>query len=124
MGKDWASATVGTMVNVSNAFTGLASFTAQVGQTGVTTYGGRVGLKSYQLKRLLAGVLMSILARVAKIEFLTSLRTDWRRLYLNELALILKEHDTCDDKEPEPIVLIAPLHDWRKSRQANNHKET
>ena len=45
LGKDWASATVGTMVNVSNAFTGLASFTAQVGQTGVTTYGGRVGLK-------------------------------------------------------------------------------
>jgi hypothetical protein len=27
-----------------DAFTGLASFTALAGQTGVTTYGGRVGL--------------------------------------------------------------------------------
>jgi hypothetical protein len=34
----------GTTMNISNAFTGLASFTAQAGQTGVTTYGGRVGL--------------------------------------------------------------------------------
>jgi hypothetical protein len=33
-----------TTMNISNAFTGLASFTAQAGQTGVTTYGGRVGL--------------------------------------------------------------------------------
>ena len=44
LGRDWATATVGTTVNISNAFTGLASFTAQAGQTGVTTYGGRVGL--------------------------------------------------------------------------------
>jgi outer membrane lipase/esterase len=44
LGRDWATATVGTTVSISNAFTGLASFTAQAGQTGVTTYGGRVGL--------------------------------------------------------------------------------
>jgi outer membrane lipase/esterase len=44
LGRDWATATVGTLVNMSSAFTGLASFTAQAGQTGVTTYGGRVGL--------------------------------------------------------------------------------
>jgi outer membrane lipase/esterase len=44
LGRDWASATVGTTVNISRAFTGLASVTAQAGQTGVTTYGGRVGL--------------------------------------------------------------------------------
>jgi outer membrane lipase/esterase len=44
LGREWATATVGTTMNVSSAFTGLASFTAQAGQTGVTTYGGRVGL--------------------------------------------------------------------------------
>jgi len=44
LGRDWATATVGTTMNISDAFTGLASFTAQAGQTGVTTYGGRVGL--------------------------------------------------------------------------------
>jgi outer membrane lipase/esterase len=44
LGREWATATVGTTMNISNAFTGLASFTAQAGQTGVTAYGGRVGL--------------------------------------------------------------------------------
>jgi outer membrane lipase/esterase len=44
LGRDWAAATLGTTMNISNAFTGLASFTAQAGQAGVTTYGGRVGL--------------------------------------------------------------------------------
>jgi hypothetical protein len=43
-GRDWATATVGTTVTLSKAFTGLASFTAQAGQTGLTTYGGRVGI--------------------------------------------------------------------------------
>jgi len=37
LGRDWATATVGTTMNISDAFTGLASFTAQAGQTGVTT---------------------------------------------------------------------------------------
>jgi outer membrane lipase/esterase len=44
LGRDWASATVGTTMNISNAFTGIATFTKQAGQTGVTTYGGRVGV--------------------------------------------------------------------------------
>jgi outer membrane lipase/esterase len=44
LGRDWATATVGTTLKLSDAFTGLASFTAQAGQTGVTTYGGRVGV--------------------------------------------------------------------------------
>jgi outer membrane lipase/esterase len=44
LGRDWATASIGTTVTLSKAFIGLASFTAQVGQTGVTTYGGRVGL--------------------------------------------------------------------------------
>jgi outer membrane lipase/esterase len=43
LGRDWATATVGTTLKLSRVFTGLASFTAQAGQTGVTTYGGRVG---------------------------------------------------------------------------------
>ncbi|TMJ77153.1 MAG: autotransporter outer membrane beta-barrel domain-containing protein [Alphaproteobacteria bacterium] len=44
LGRDWATGTLGTMMNISSAFTGIASFTAQAGQTGVKTYGGRVGL--------------------------------------------------------------------------------
>jgi outer membrane lipase/esterase len=44
LGRDWATGTLGTTMNISNAFTGIASFTAQAGQTGVKTYGGRVGL--------------------------------------------------------------------------------
>jgi hypothetical protein len=31
-------------VTLSRSFAGLASFTAQTGQTGLTSYGGRVGL--------------------------------------------------------------------------------
>lgn len=44
LGRDWVTATLGTTVTLSKAFTGLASFTAQAGQTGLTTYGGRVGI--------------------------------------------------------------------------------
>ena len=44
LGRDWATASIGTTVTLSKAFVGLASFTAQAGQTGVTTYGGRVGI--------------------------------------------------------------------------------
>jgi hypothetical protein len=43
-GKDWAAATLGTTVKFTNGLTGLASITTQIGQTGVTTYGGRIGL--------------------------------------------------------------------------------
>jgi outer membrane lipase/esterase len=48
LGRDWASATLGTTINLSQVFTGLASATAQTGQTGVKTYGGRIGL-NYRL---------------------------------------------------------------------------
>jgi outer membrane lipase/esterase len=44
LGRDWATATVGSTVTLGGGFTGLASFTAQAGQTGVTSYGGRIGL--------------------------------------------------------------------------------
>jgi outer membrane lipase/esterase len=44
LGRGWASATVGTTMNISSVLTGLASVTAQAGQAGVTTYGGRAGL--------------------------------------------------------------------------------
>ncbi len=44
LGRDWATATVGSTVTLSRSFAGLASFTAQTGQTGLTSYGGRVGL--------------------------------------------------------------------------------
>jgi outer membrane lipase/esterase len=44
LGKDWATATLGTTVKFTGGLTGLASFTTQIGQTGVTTYGGRIGL--------------------------------------------------------------------------------
>jgi outer membrane lipase/esterase len=42
--KDWASGTVGTTLKLGSGFTGLASFTGQFGQSGVTNYGGRLGL--------------------------------------------------------------------------------
>jgi outer membrane lipase/esterase len=44
LGQNWGTGTVGTTMRLGAGFTGLASFTAQAGQTGVTTYGGRVGL--------------------------------------------------------------------------------
>jgi outer membrane lipase/esterase len=43
-GKDWATATLGTTMKFTGGLTGLATISAQAGQTGVMTYGGRVGL--------------------------------------------------------------------------------
>jgi outer membrane autotransporter protein len=43
LGRDWASATIGTEVRIAPKWTGLASFTAQVGQNNVTNYGGLIG---------------------------------------------------------------------------------
>jgi outer membrane lipase/esterase len=43
-GTDWATATVGTTVSVGRGMTAYASFTSQVGQSNVTTYGGQIGL--------------------------------------------------------------------------------
>jgi outer membrane lipase/esterase len=43
-GRDWATATVGTQVKLSQNWTALASFTAQVGEQNVTNLGGLIGL--------------------------------------------------------------------------------
>jgi hypothetical protein len=58
------------------------------------------------VKRNQAGVLMSILTG-SELEFLTSLRTNWRRLYLSEVARLLKEYETCGDQlEASPSFRI------------------
>ena len=44
LGKDWASATAGVGVTLGKGVTGLVSFTSQIGQDKVTTYGGQLGL--------------------------------------------------------------------------------
>jgi outer membrane lipase/esterase len=44
LGRDWATATVGTQLTITQALSGLASFTAQLGQDRATVYGGLVGL--------------------------------------------------------------------------------
>ena len=44
LGKDWASASAGVAVTLGKGVTGLASFTGQLGQDKVTTYGGQLGL--------------------------------------------------------------------------------
>ena len=44
VGRDWATATVGTEFKIARAWTGLASFTAQVGQQNVTNFGGLLGV--------------------------------------------------------------------------------
>jgi outer membrane lipase/esterase len=44
LGKDWASATAGVAVALGKGVTGLASFTGQLGQDKVTTYGGQLGI--------------------------------------------------------------------------------
>lgn len=44
LGRDWASAVVGTTVTLAKDWTGLAAFNAQLGQNGTTNYGGRFGI--------------------------------------------------------------------------------
>ena len=44
LGRDWATATVGTQVSFTPAWSGFASLTAQLGQNHATVYGGLVGL--------------------------------------------------------------------------------
>jgi hypothetical protein len=47
---------------------------------------------------------MSILTN-RELDFLASLRTDWRRLYWNELARLLREDDTpCDARHGVPSI--------------------
>jgi len=43
-GKDWGTASVGTSVRISNRVSGLAAFTGQFAQQGVTNYGGQLGV--------------------------------------------------------------------------------
>jgi outer membrane lipase/esterase len=44
LGRDWATATLGTQVTLTPAWSGLTSFTAQLGQNHATVFGGLVGL--------------------------------------------------------------------------------
>jgi outer membrane lipase/esterase len=44
LGREWATATVGTQVTLTPAWSGLASFTAQLGQNHATVFGGLIGL--------------------------------------------------------------------------------
>jgi outer membrane lipase/esterase len=44
LGRDWATATVGTQVTLTPAWSGMASFTAQLGQNHATVFGGLIGL--------------------------------------------------------------------------------
>jgi outer membrane lipase/esterase len=44
LGRDWGTATVGTQLTLTSAWTGLASFTAQLGQDHASVFGGLVGL--------------------------------------------------------------------------------
>lgn len=44
VGRDWATATVGTEFKINRSWSGLASFTAQLGQQNVTNYGGLLGV--------------------------------------------------------------------------------
>jgi outer membrane lipase/esterase len=44
LGRDWATATIGTQVSFTPTWSGLASFTAQLGQDHATVFGGLIGL--------------------------------------------------------------------------------
>jgi outer membrane lipase/esterase len=44
VGRDWATATIGTQVKLSQAWSALASFTVQAGQSNVTNFGGLLGV--------------------------------------------------------------------------------
>ena len=44
LGRDWATATVGTRVKLGERLSGYAAVIAELGQNNVTTYGGQIGL--------------------------------------------------------------------------------
>lgn len=50
LGRDWATTTVGTELTFNAAWSGLASFTAQLGQARATVFGGLVGV-NYALRQ-------------------------------------------------------------------------
>lgn len=43
-GRDWASGTIGTSVEIRRGVTAYASFNSEIGQNNVTVYGGQLGL--------------------------------------------------------------------------------
>ncbi|WP_159010629.1 autotransporter domain-containing protein [Bradyrhizobium sp. S69] len=53
LGRDWATATVGTQLTLTSAWSGLASCTAQLGQDHATVFGGLIGL-NYALGEIAA----------------------------------------------------------------------
>lgn len=53
LGRDWATATLGTQFTLTPAWSGLASFTAQLGENHAMVFGGLVGL-NYALGQTLA----------------------------------------------------------------------
>lgn len=50
LGRDWATATIGTQITLTPAWSALASFTGQLGQDHATNFGGLIGL-NYALGR-------------------------------------------------------------------------
>jgi outer membrane lipase/esterase len=44
LGRDWATATVGTRVRLGQGFSGFVAVIAEVAQNNVTTYGGQIGI--------------------------------------------------------------------------------
>ena len=44
LGRDWATATVGTRVKLGDRLNGFAAVIAEIGQNNVTTYGGQIGV--------------------------------------------------------------------------------
>jgi outer membrane lipase/esterase len=55
LGRDWATATVGTQVTFTSAWSGIASFTAQLGQNHASVYGGLIGV-NYALAQTSASI--------------------------------------------------------------------
>jgi hypothetical protein len=44
LSKDWGTGQIGAQIALGGGFTAVASFSGQVGQNGVVTYGGQAGL--------------------------------------------------------------------------------
>jgi len=61
-----------------------------------------------------------------ELEFLVSLHTRWSRLYCNELARLLKEHDTrCDGRhEIDSIIRISAAPSLRSPQNSAHATKT
>jgi outer membrane lipase/esterase len=44
LGRDWATATVGTRVRLGERFSGFVAVIAEMAQNNVTSYGGQIGI--------------------------------------------------------------------------------